>query len=59
MTSISIFMRRSCRPATIIVAVLSLVDLSILKKTWGYARADFAAVAATILLTLHRNDMMG
>jgi SulP family sulfate permease len=29
-----------------------LVDFSILKKTWGYSRADFAAVAATILLTL-------
>ena len=38
--------------ATIIVAVLSLVDFSILKKTWGYNRVDFAAVAATILLTL-------
>ncbi|EDQ31527.1 high affinity sulfate transporter 1 [Hoeflea phototrophica DFL-43] len=38
--------------ATIIVAVLSLVDLSILKKTWTYSRADFAAVSATIFLTL-------
>ncbi|GAB4382363.1 SulP family inorganic anion transporter [Albidovulum sp.] len=38
--------------ATIIVAVLSLVDLSILRRTWAYSRADFAAVAATILLTL-------
>ena len=38
--------------ATIIVAVLSLVDLSILKKTWAYSRADFVAVSATILLTL-------
>ena len=38
--------------ATIIVAVLSLVDLSILKKTWGYSRSDFAAVATTIALTL-------
>ncbi|WP_136634316.1 SulP family inorganic anion transporter [Pseudooceanicola onchidii] len=38
--------------ATIIVAVLSLVDFSILKRTWGYNRVDFAAVAATILLTL-------
>jgi sulfate permease, SulP family len=38
--------------ATIIVAVLSLVDLSILKKTWNYSRADFAAVSVTILLTL-------
>ena len=38
--------------ATIIVAVLSLVDFSILRKTWDYAKTDFAAVVATILLTL-------
>jgi len=38
--------------ATIIVAVLSLVDFSILKKTWTYSRADFAAVSVTILATL-------
>jgi SulP family sulfate permease len=38
--------------ATIIVAVLSLVDLSILKKTWGYSIADFIAVLVTILATL-------
>ncbi|MDJ0630160.1 MAG: sulfate permease [Rhodobacter sp.] len=38
--------------ATIIVAVLSLVDFGILKRTWNYSKADFSAVAATILLTL-------
>ncbi|MBY5933957.1 sulfate permease [Tateyamaria omphalii] len=38
--------------ATIIVAVLSLVDVSILRRTWAYSRADFIAVTATILLTL-------
>ena len=38
--------------ATIIVAVLSLVDLSILKKALNYARADFAAVAITLGVTL-------
>ena len=38
--------------ATIIVAVLGLVDFSILKKTWTYSRTDFAAVLATIILTL-------
>lgn len=38
--------------ATIIVAVLSLVDLGILQRTWSYSKADFAAVAATILVTL-------
>ncbi len=38
--------------ATIIVAVLSLVDLAALRRTWRYSRADFAALAATILVTL-------
>ncbi|RIA56886.1 SulP family inorganic anion transporter [Dichotomicrobium thermohalophilum] len=38
--------------ATIIVAVLSLVDLGILKRAWDYSKADFAAVSATILVTL-------
>ena len=34
------------------MAVLSLVDFSILKRSWAYSKADFAAVLATILLTL-------
>ena len=38
--------------ATIIVAVLSLVDFSILKRTWAYSKADFIAVASTIFITL-------
>jgi SulP family sulfate permease len=45
--------------ATIIVAVLSLVDLSILKKTWGYSRADFIAVLVTILTTFLLGVEMG
>ncbi|WP_299889543.1 SulP family inorganic anion transporter [uncultured Ruegeria sp.] len=46
------FLPKATLAATIIVAVLSLVDMSILKKTWRYSRADFTAVAATIVLTL-------
>jgi SulP family sulfate permease len=38
--------------ATIIVAVLSLVDLGLLRRAWTYSKADFAAVAATIGATL-------
>jgi SulP family sulfate permease len=38
--------------ATIIVAVLSLIDLGALKRTWIYSKTDFAAMAATIGLTL-------
>ena len=38
--------------ATIIVAVLSLVDFRIFKHTWAFSKADFAAVTATLLSTL-------
>lgn len=38
--------------ATIIVAVLSLVDLRTPRTIWRYSRADFAAMAATIAVTL-------
>ena len=52
LTPLLFFLPKATLAATIIVAVLSLVDFSILKKTWGYSRVDFTAVAATILLTL-------
>ncbi|KPF49265.1 sulfate:proton symporter [beta proteobacterium AAP121] len=38
--------------ATIVVAVLSLVDFSVLKHTWGWSKPDFAAVATTLAGTL-------
>ncbi|MGP9820485.1 SulP family inorganic anion transporter [Salinarimonas sp. NSM] len=38
--------------ATIVVAVLSLVDLGALKRAWTYSRHDFAPMLATILVTL-------
>ncbi|MBT9384976.1 sulfate permease [Pseudooceanicola sp. CBS1P-1] len=46
------YLPKATLAATIIVAVLGLVDFSILKKTWAYSKADFWAVAATILVTL-------
>ncbi len=52
LTPLVYYLPNATLAATIIVAVLSLVDLSILQKTWRYSRADFTAVAATILLTL-------
>lgn len=38
--------------ATIIVAVLSLVDFSIFKHTWKFSKADFVAVTVTLFATL-------
>lgn len=46
------FLPQATLAATIVVAVMSLVDLSILRRTWRYARSDFAAVATTIVATL-------
>ncbi|GGB73982.1 SulP family inorganic anion transporter [Blastomonas aquatica] len=38
--------------ATIIVAVLSLVDLKTPRHIWRYSKPDFAAMAVTVLVTL-------
>ncbi|NQY98433.1 MAG: sulfate permease [Henriciella sp.] len=38
--------------ATIIVAVVSLVNLREILEVWNYSKSDFAAMAATILVTL-------
>lgn len=52
LTPLIYFLPKATLAATIIVAVLSLVDFSILRSSWAYSKADFSAVAATILLTL-------
>jgi sulfate permease, SulP family len=52
LTPLIFFLPKAVLAATIIVAVLSLVDFSILRKSWDYSKADFTAVLATILLTL-------
>ncbi len=46
------FLPNATLAATIVVAVMSLADFSILRRAWGYSKADFAAVAATIGITL-------
>ncbi len=52
LTPLVYYLPNATLAATIIVAVMSLVDFSILKKTWTYSRSDFIAVASTIMLTL-------
>lgn len=59
LTPLIFFLPKATLAATIIVAVLSLVDFSILKKTWTYSKADFAAVLATILITLSAGVEIG
>ncbi|WP_261319068.1 SulP family inorganic anion transporter [Microbulbifer agarilyticus] len=46
------YLPKATLAATIIVAVLSLVDFSILRKTWRFSPSDFVAVLVTIVVTL-------
>ncbi len=52
LTPLLYFLPNATLAATIIVAVLSLVDLGAVKHTWQYSRADGAAMLATIIVTL-------
>ncbi len=38
--------------ATIIVAVLTLINIGDIKQAWSYSKSDFAAMIVTIILTL-------
>jgi SulP family sulfate permease len=59
LTPLLYFLPNATLSATIIVAVLSLVDLGALRRTFIYSRADFAAMAATIVVTLAKGVEAG
>jgi SulP family sulfate permease len=59
LTPLIYFLPIATLAATIIVAVLSLVDVAILKRSWIYSKADFIAVAATIVTTLAAGVELG
>ena len=46
------YLPKATLAATIIVAVLALLDFAVLRHTWHYSRTDFAAVTTTIVVTL-------
>ncbi|AOY89205.1 sodium-independent anion transporter [Marinobacter salinus] len=46
------YLPKATLAATIIVAVITLIDLPALARTWRYSRTDFGAMLATIVLTL-------
>jgi len=52
LTPLLYFLPNATLAATIVVAVLSLVDLGALKRIFIYSKADFAAMIATIVATL-------
>ena len=53
------FLPNATLAATIVVAVVSLVDLGALKRTYAFSKADCAAMAATIVVTLARGVEVG
>ena len=52
LTPLLFFLPKSTLAATIIIAVLSLVDFGAIKRTWEYSKADFTAMITTIMTTL-------
>jgi len=52
LTPLLYFLPIATLAATIIVAVLSLVNIADIKEAWRYSKSDFAAMMATIFLTL-------
>ena len=59
LTPLLFFLPKATLAATIVVAVLSLVDFGAMKRTWEYSWTDFAAMAATILVTLVEGVELG
>ena len=52
LTPLLFFLPNATLAATIIVAVLSLVNFKALKDAWIFSKADFAAMVVTIIITL-------
>jgi len=52
LTPLIYFLPKASLAATIIIAVLSIIDFSVIKRTWQYSKTDFSAMLATIVLTL-------
>ncbi len=59
LTPLIYFLPKATLAATIIVAVLSLVDVQTLRHSWSYSKRDFGAVLSTILLTLFLGVELG
>lgn len=58
-TPLLFFLPKSILAATIIVAVMALVDVQTLKHSWDYSKSDFAATALTIIVTLAAGVELG
>jgi SulP family sulfate permease len=51
LTPLLFYLPKAALAAIIIVAVLSLVDIGAIRRTWAYSGTDFAAMIGTIVVT--------
>jgi len=59
LTPLLSYLPKAALGAVIIVAVTSLVDFSLLSRSWGYAKSDFIGVTTTLGVTLLFGVEMG
>jgi SulP family sulfate permease len=59
LTPLLFFLPNAVLGATIVVAVMSLVNFGALKHAWSYSKSDFAAMLVTILVTLWKGVEIG
>jgi len=59
LTPLLFFLPKAALAATIIVAVMGLVNIDALKHAWSYSKTDFAAMLVTILVTLWKGVEAG
>ncbi|MSP41887.1 MAG: sulfate permease [Alphaproteobacteria bacterium] len=59
LTPLLFYLPQATLAATIIVAVLSLIDLGVIRRTWIYSKSDFAAMFAAIIFTLSAGVELG
>lgn len=52
LTPVLFFLPKATLAATIIVAVMSLIDFDVIRRAWQYSLSDFIAVITTIATTL-------
>ena len=52
LTPVLFFLPKATLAATIIVAVTTLIDLAVIRRSWQYSVSDFTAVITTITATL-------
>lgn len=59
LTPLLYYLPQAVLAATIIVAVLTLVNIGEIRQVWKYSKGDFAAMAATIVITLFAGVELG